>query len=247
MVAKQWPAEAELVAACHESTSAVEVARRVGAPVASVRAAMRRYGVASFPSGNRRRRRPVSVCTIEGCDDLAKNRGWCVRHYTRWLRYGDAAVVHRTYAPLQPCVICGSDEKREYGSRRYCSPACEQMGYRYNDRIPDLPPCVTCGGEIERFTWAGRRRRVTARYCYRCSKSPRVYTLSLQEIVARDGSLCGICGVVVDIGLTRKDSFDRCPSIDHIVPRSLGGGHEPANLQLAHLGCNVCKNNRLVV
>ena len=31
---------------------------------------------------------------------------------------------------------------------------------------------------------------------------------------------------------------ERGPSIDHIVPRSQGGGDDLANLRLAHWGCN---------
>jgi 5-methylcytosine-specific restriction endonuclease McrA len=34
------------------------------------------------------------------------------------------------------------------------------------------------------------------------------------------------------------------PSLDHIVPVSLGGTHTWANVQLAHLRCNVSKGNR---
>lgn len=247
MVARQWPDEMKLVAACQESTSAVDVARRVGAPVASVRAAMRHYGISSFPAGGRHRSGPPPVCAVDGCHSPAKTRGWCVKHYTRWVRYGDPGVVLRDeYAPLQPCVICGS-ETRELGSRKYCSKRCERLGYQYNDRVPQLPPCVVCGGEIERFTRRGRRRRVTARHCYGCVRRPLRYSLTLGELAARDGSQCGICGETVDLSITRKDSWHACPSIDHVVPRSHGGSDEGENLQLTHLGCNVRKSNRLVV
>jgi len=29
------------------------------------------------------------VCTVEGCDGKAQSRGWCGKHYARWLRHGD--------------------------------------------------------------------------------------------------------------------------------------------------------------
>lgn len=37
----------------------------------------------------------------------------------------------------------------------------------------------------------------------------------------------------------------RRATIDHIVPRSKGGGDEASNLQLAHAHCNKVKGNRL--
>lgn len=50
-----------------------------------------------------------------------------------------------------------------------------------------------------------------------------------EAIFERDNWVCGICGKPVD----RADA-----SLDHIVPLSLGGTHEPGNLRLAHLLCN---------
>lgn len=31
-------------------------------------------------------------CSIEGCDGSASSRGWCRKHYQRWLRRGDPDV-----------------------------------------------------------------------------------------------------------------------------------------------------------
>lgn len=33
------------------------------------------------------------VCAIDGCEGKAISRGWCMKHYTRWLRHGDARKV----------------------------------------------------------------------------------------------------------------------------------------------------------
>jgi 5-methylcytosine-specific restriction endonuclease McrA len=35
------------------------------------------------------------------------------------------------------------------------------------------------------------------------------------------------------------------PSVDHIIPRALGGTHDPENLQLTHLVCNLIKHDRI--
>lgn len=61
----------------------------------------------------------------------------------------------------------------------------------------------------------------------------------LAYLIVRDHGKCGICRKPV-----RARKGPRMPSIDHIVPLSLGGSTELANVQLAHLWCNQSKNNR---
>ncbi len=59
--------------------------------------------------------------------------------------------------------------------------------------------------------------------------------VGLLTIVRRDHSRCGLCG-----GFVPKKQR----SLDHIVPLSKGGSHTKANIQLAHLLCNVRRGNR---
>lgn len=33
---------------------------------------------------------PDRTCSVDGCDDPARSRGWCQRHYNNWYRRGDA-------------------------------------------------------------------------------------------------------------------------------------------------------------
>lgn len=61
------------------------------------------------------------------------------------------------------------------------------------------------------------------------------------EIFERDGGLCQICGE----GMDGVWPGPLSPSLDHVVPLSLGGAHAPENVQLAHLRCNVSKGARL--
>lgn len=67
----------------------------------------------------------------------------------------------------------------------------------------------------------------------------------LQYLVDRDGDRCGICGRRVDITLkSGTRGSRRGPSVDHIVPRSLGGSDDLENLRLTHWGCNQKRSNR---
>jgi len=63
------------------------------------------------------------------------------------------------------------------------------------------------------------------------------------RIFKRDKWTCQLCGKKV-----KRDAVaphPRSPSLDHILPLSLGGTHEPANVQLACFLCNSIKGDRL--
>lgn len=61
------------------------------------------------------------------------------------------------------------------------------------------------------------------------------------EIANRDFWNCGICKLPIDQALKHPDpGFG---SLDHIVPRSQGGSHEPHNLRIVHLVCNLSRRD----
>lgn len=55
-------------------------------------------------------------------------------------------------------------------------------------------------------------------------------------IYERDDWMCHLCGDRVDADAEFND--DMAPSLDHLIPRSLGGSDDPSNLKTAHRGCN---------
>lgn len=56
------------------------------------------------------------------------------------------------------------------------------------------------------------------------------------DIYERDNGLCGICGQAVE--------FEEM-ELDHVMPLSKGGTHEPGNVQCAHATCNRRKGGRI--
>src|SRR5260370_475649 len=64
------------------------------------------------------------VCSVEACDKLARNRGWCSAHYERWRLTGDIKadipLVSRTrpYALGIQCTVSGCE--RTPASRGLC-------------------------------------------------------------------------------------------------------------------------------
>lgn len=89
--------------------------------------------------------------------------------------------------------------------------------------------------------WDDRRR---ANYQRRRAqkKTGRVGdAVSLEEIRKRDENRCGLCGGRVN---GKPWPHPLSASLDHIVPLSEGGAHAAANVQLAHLRCNLRKGVR---
>lgn len=61
--------------------------------------------------------------------------------------------------------------------------------------------------------------------------------VSLDDVVARDGDACYLCG-------RETDRDDR--TLDHVVPLTRGGGHTLSNVRVAHRRCNSKKGARLL-
>lgn len=98
---------------------------------------------------------------------------------------------------------------------------------RENDPVPTQE-------ELSRFSLRREVCRRFVRYEIHPSNWPDGRWCDVREAVfARDGKLCAYCG-------STKGPFD----IDHIFPRSRGGGNEAANLTVACSTCNRSKGAR---
>lgn len=203
---------------------------------------LRRHGVTDdsfmvrFPnSGN---------CSVEGCAEPMRKRTWCASHYTQWRSIGYVKPILNKWAERQPCVACGKPSELR-GNRRFCSDACQAMGYKHDGAPPKELPCHRCGEMIPLVSEAGgKRKRTDIRMCSHCKRARYTrHKMSVTLLAQRDGTDCTICGIVVDMTLRHPDLMR--PSVDHVIPFSLGGPHEADNLALAHLRCNQLKRNRI--
>lgn len=62
----------------------------------------------------------------------------------------------------------------------------------------------------------------------------------LREMLAeRDGYVCMLCKGQI------RDIHPHHITLDHIIPKSMGGPMTVENLQMAHKNCNVSKGNRM--
>ena len=87
---------------------------------------------------------------------------------------------------------------------------------------------------VNERSWAARRARLTGAW---------VESFNRTEIFERDGYVCQICQEPTDATATWPDGS--IPTIDHITPLVRGGEHSRANVQTAHLTCNLRKGVRL--
>lgn len=65
------------------------------------------------------------------------------------------------------------------------------------------------------------------------------------SIYRRDKWTCQLCSDPIDREV--GPNADLAPSLDHVLPRSLGGGHESSNLRLAHRVCNAARGANVSV
>jgi hypothetical protein len=93
---------------------------------------------------------------------------------------------------------------------------------------------------------------------YRLAERPRIKALVIKrrrvmadtavepivsdDIFERDGWICHLCGNPVDPFAFHP--HPESPSLDHIIPLSLGGTHTHDNVACSHLRCNTSKGNR---
>lgn len=160
---------------------------------------------------------------------------------------GELRTVSTASAERITCQRCrrartnlpaGADRQRELW-RQYA------RTHRAKQTNEPRPPVLTKNCEVcssptrgrfcdrHRHHWKGHRRRAR-RY------GVQYEYINPRTIYTRDRWHCGLCGEPVDPALSYP--HPRSVSLDHVLPMSRGGDHTPANVQCAHLDCNMVKN-----
>jgi hypothetical protein len=155
---------------------------------------------------------------------------------------------------MRPCECCGQEFKpTQPWKQKYCGEHCKNVHKarlrritKAGDRTPIvIRSCIECSRVFVAdarghsfFCSADCKRAAYRRSKTRLGK-PEV---SVQELGDRDSWRCHICGRAVKSRVYRGRKMD--PTIDHLIPYSAGGSHDAVNLALAHLHCNVIRNNR---
>lgn len=161
------------------------------------------------------------------------------------------------------CKWCGTLVSRTVGVNGradYCSRPCKDKASKAAAAAvvlaskPTNRKCAHCGIVVPQAMRADAKfcsdacnsaaHAITRKHAKRAgrSRNPGDPLLLRNAIAVRDKFRCGLCGGRVDMALKHPDAL--FGSIDHIVPLSRGGTNDLANLQLAHLRCNLEKRDR---
>lgn len=146
-------------------------------------------------------------------------------------------VQHRGFCSIK-CGIFWRENKDWLGE----GPSCRVYFYSCPDCQKPLMINHKIGGYFKVCEWCQRVRKsaVNARKNHkRRAAGPSV--LSVHEIAKRDGTRCHICRRKVEMKLSGISKYG--PTIEHILPVSLGGTNDPENLALAHRHCNILRSN----
>lgn len=217
--------------------------------------------------GGRGRRHYVEGCAVEGCTKPPRSMGaqLCEMHYGRLRRNGapEILLVPTMELPVAAnCIQC-KDPISNPVARRFCSERCQARWRRRRHEI--TRSCVECGGSISssrradsrycsnkclgkawRKTDAGRRYVHSASTRRRLQRQAQfVAAVNPRAVFERDGWKCQLCGGSIDSAVAWP--HPQSASVDHVLPLSRGGTHEPANCQAAHLACNQSKHDRYEV
>ncbi|OPY74935.1 MAG: HNH endonuclease [Syntrophorhabdus sp. PtaU1.Bin153] len=117
------------------------------------------------------------------------------------------------------CKVCGGSFESNRHSAAYCSVECRNQA---NSIVKHIRNRL-------------RRKRLL-------DNTTVIELITMEYLAQRDGNKCGICNKKVNIKL--KHPHPMSPTIDHIVPVSLGGEHTKKNTRLAHMICNARRQDK---
>lgn len=155
---------------------------------------------------------------------------------------------------VKPLDSFSADRHKSSGYKSYCrsceATRCREAYARLHGPVRSGPPQVNhcaCGVAIAltaeqcRGCWLARvkfrtdeERRTKSHYYIHADVRRAVYE--------RDDYVCHLCGCYVDTLCGHNDG--EAPTLDHVIPRSLGGSHGFDNLRTAHRSCNGKRGNR---
>lgn len=162
-----------------------------------------------------------------------KTCGWCAMDFP-------AAQKSQMYCS----IICSEDASYdrtkqrngwgEYNLIAKLDRGCQRCGKTYRHRFESRIHCSDLCRDLD----ADDRRKQRGTYLFHGWISPAVR----ESIYIRDDYMCWLCGESVDLNDDRKYG-DWSPSLDHVIPRSRGGSHDPENLKTAHRWCNSVRSD----
>lgn len=158
---------------------------------------------------------------------------------------------------MRNCAICRSLYAARTMNQKYCSSECQGRSF-ISKPIEETFRCAECGNQFLRGGKSGNhsdqifcsercrrnsaRRDAKARRRAKCGQYDGMeQRIRFSDVWDRTGGRCHVCG-----GLCARhpERFELKPTIDHIVPLSMGGTHLIDNAGIAHFVCNSFKGSQ---
>lgn len=166
--------------------------------------------------------------SLEAFSKDAKSKDHTRRH-CRDCNAETARLKHVRYASNGQCTQC----RQPYEGQGLCCHEClDKARRRYRDRDPES--CLSChrvGGLITTLLcepcWL---KEVSKRFL-----GSKKHWSELKDLIIKQGNRCALSGVPIRMGLNA--------SVDHIIPKSLGGGSVMLNFRWVHTRVNQLRGN----
>lgn len=138
------------------------------------------------------------------------------------------------------CAECTAAKTAAH--RDYVARVRERDGLTPTQKIRGVAESVACGS-CGKAMYRPRSDAPTCKACrMRAKRAVYIHPDIRRSIYVRDGWTCGFCGEAVEDGLPSSSPWQA--TLDHIIPRSLGGSDDASNLRLLHRYCNAVRSNR---
>jgi hypothetical protein len=184
---------------------------------------------------------------------------WCRSCHREWHRSRYETEGTRAGEMPRPCARCNLNYlPKQRRPSIYCSRTCKDAAKNAASaarRVLTKPDrnCVWCSATMPKTMRAdakfcseqcNSRAHQAVRRIWREAGIPKgdIPFASRMELAQRDGLVCHLCGE--KLSLATKHPEPMYASIDHVLPLARGGRNELPNLKLAHLVCNLRKQDQ---
>ena len=248
----------EIISLCLDGKTQAEIARALGVEAQTVRNACKRLGL-----------KTIKCIKTSTPDDIArmlndKQPDWeyvdgytgsdgrfNVKHKPCGCVY-EKSVVSARHGKQLRCSYCAGEKKREQAERKK---ELDRIWKEFNKpvRVSQIQAkvCPICGKmHMERKEKCkdcrtAEQKRYNNRYKElkkQGSHTKQSKEISARTVYEREGGKCWLCGGQCDINA--DPNSDYYPSVDHILPQSLGGKDTWDNVHCAHRICNSLRRNQ---
>ena len=147
-------------------------------------------------------------CSVDECNTKAWTRGYCIKHYARFMKYGNTHTVYQPPSRVKKvCPVCDAKFEvvhSERNRRQCCSISCANKIRNRHPKTSVVLSCTLCGKEFDRKKSQADRTK-NGNFC-----SKKCYD---QHQITQVKVICDNCGIEFERMLchaTKKKAHQFC-------------------------------------